>query len=163
VWVQDLKPFPKPSWGLPINTLNISSMTKNSTKSNINPHWFSIEKQVVWVGNLCGPHQLSLWKLAWGFGKLPRPTEIGLFRAASHYGRRSRGRWFPAVRLQEIKNSASRPFTLEVEVQRPALSKMPTWQYFFTKATDSQRKFGLDRNGNPNYGREAVNFFSITN
>jgi len=29
--------------------------------------------------------------------------------------------------------------------------------------TDSQRKFGLDGNGNPNYGREAVGFFSLKN
>jgi hypothetical protein len=31
------------------------------------------------------------------------------------------------------------------------------------KATDSQRKFGPDGNGNPNYGQEAVNFFSLQN
>jgi hypothetical protein len=29
-----------------------------------------------------------------------------------------------------------------------------------TKAADSQRKFGFDVNGNPNFGREAVKFFS---
>jgi hypothetical protein len=29
------------------------------------------------------------------------------------------------------------------------------------KVTDSQRKFGLDGNGNPNYGREAVGFVSF--
>jgi hypothetical protein len=28
------------------------------------------------------------------------------------------------------------------------------------KATDSRRKFGSDGNGNPNYGREVVGFFS---
>jgi hypothetical protein len=28
---------------------------------------------------------------------------------------------------------------------------------------DSQRKFGLNGNGNPNYGREAVGFFSYKN
>jgi hypothetical protein len=28
-----------------------------------------------------------------------------------------------------------------------------------TKAIDSQRKFGIDRNGNPNYGEEADVFF----
>ena len=33
-------------------------------------------------------------------------------RAASHYGRRSRGRRFPPIRLQETKSLASRPFTL---------------------------------------------------
>jgi hypothetical protein len=35
--------------------------------------------------------------------------------------------------------------------------------YFLKKATDSRRKFGLDGNGNPNYGRQAVNFFSFKN
>ena len=29
------------------------------------------------------------------------------------------------------------------------------------KATDSQRKFGSDGNGNPNYGREVVDLFSL--
>jgi hypothetical protein len=35
--------------------------------------------------------------------------------------------------------------------------------YFLKKATDSRRKFGLDGNENPNYGREAVGFFSLNN
>jgi hypothetical protein len=35
--------------------------------------------------------------------------------------------------------------------------------YFLKKATDSQRKFGSDGNGNPNYGREAVGFFPLKN
>jgi hypothetical protein len=35
--------------------------------------------------------------------------------------------------------------------------------YFWKEPTDSQRKFGLDGNGNPNYGREAVGFFSLKN
>jgi hypothetical protein len=59
------------------------------------------------------------------------------------------------------ENSASRLFTLEAKVQRPLLSKMPSWQSFLTKATDSQMKFGLDMNGNPNYGQEAVSFLFI--
>jgi hypothetical protein len=33
-------------------------------------------------------------------------------RGASHYGRRLKGRRFPPIKLQEIKSSASRPFTL---------------------------------------------------
>jgi hypothetical protein len=33
-------------------------------------------------------------------------------RGASIYGRRSRGRWFSPINLQETKSSASRPFTL---------------------------------------------------
>jgi hypothetical protein len=37
---------------------------------------------------------------------------------------------------------------------------MPTRQYNLTKAMDSRRKFGPDKIGNPNYGQEAVNFFS---
>ena len=42
--------------------------------------------------------------------------------------------------------------TLHTRGQRPLLSKMPTWQYFLTKVTDSQRKFGSYMNGDPNYG-----------
>jgi hypothetical protein len=30
-----------------------------------------------------------------------------------------------------------------------------------TKATNSRRKFGSDRHGNPNYGREAVDSFPL--
>jgi len=37
---------------------------------------------------------------------------------------------------------------------------MPTWQHFLTQilteVTDSRRKFGLNSNGNPNNGREAI-------
>ena len=82
---------------------------------------------------------------------------------ASHYGQWSSGRRYPPIRLQETKNSASRSFTLEAKVQRPSQFKMPTWQYlfFFIKGTDSLRKFGLARNGNPNYGGEAINLFSF--
>ena len=36
---------------------------------------------------------------------------------------------------------------------------LPTWQYFWTKVMDSRRKFGLDKNGNPNHGREVVDYF----
>ena len=53
----------------------------------------------------------------------------------------------------------SRPFILEAKVQRLSLSKMPTWQKNLTKPMDSRRKFGSDKNGNPNYNWEAVNFF----
>jgi hypothetical protein len=65
------------------------------------------------------------------------------------------------IRLQETKNLASWPFTLEAKVQRPSLSKTPTWHYFFTKATDSRRKSKLDWNGNPKYGQETVKKFSL--
>jgi hypothetical protein len=82
-------------------------------------------------------------------------------KAASHYHLRSRGRQFPPIRLQETKNLVSRPFTLEAKVQRPSLSQMPPWYYFLTKVTNSQRKFGLDRIENPNYGQEAVNFSTL--
>jgi hypothetical protein len=37
--------------------------------------------------------------------------EVAL-RATSHYGRKSRGRRFPRIKLQETKSLASRPFTL---------------------------------------------------
>jgi hypothetical protein len=46
------------------------------------------------------------------------------------------------------------------KVQRPLHFKS---DYFMKKAMDSRRKFGLDGNGNPNYGREAVGFFSLNN
>jgi len=45
-------------------------------------------------------------------------------KTISHYGRRKRSRQFPP--LQEMKNSASQPFTLKTKVRRPPLSKMPT-------------------------------------
>ena len=32
---------------------------------------------------------------------------------------------------------------------------------FFTKATNSRREFGLDMNGNPIYGWEAIDSFSL--
>ena len=34
---------------------------------------------------------------------------------------------------------------------------------FLKKATGSRRKFGSEGNGNPNYGREVVSFFSFKN
>jgi hypothetical protein len=43
-----------------------------------------------------------------------------------------------------------------VKVQRPLQFNMIT---FWKKAKDSRRKFGLDGNGNPNYGREDIGFF----
>jgi hypothetical protein len=46
------------------------------------------------------------------------------------------------------------------KVQRLSHFKMI---YFLKKATDPRRKFGLDGNGNPKYGREAVGFFSLDN
>jgi hypothetical protein len=39
-------------------------------------------------------------------------VRIVRFRGVSHYGRRSRGRRFSPIKLQETKSSASRPFTL---------------------------------------------------
>ena len=59
----------------------------------------------------------------------------------------------PSIFANRIKCSTSQPFTLWTKVV--AILNY----YFLTKATNSQRKFGLDRNGNPNYGREAANFF----
>jgi hypothetical protein len=44
---------------------------------------------------------------------------VQFFRAVSHYGRRSRGRQFSLIRLQETKNLTSRLFILEAKVQRP--------------------------------------------
>jgi hypothetical protein len=80
-------------------------------------------------------------------------------RAGSHYGQRSRGRRFPPIKLQETKSLASRPFTLWPKSKGRHILN----DYFLKKAMDSRRKFGLDGNGNPNYGREAVGFFSLNN
>jgi hypothetical protein len=44
---------------------------------------------------------------------------------------------FQQFYLQETKDSTSSPFALEGKVQRLSLSEISTWQYFFTKATDS--------------------------
>jgi hypothetical protein len=58
----------------------------------------------------------GLWTLSFGLPQFHGHgswlvCEVAL-RGASHYGRRSRGRWFPPIKLQETKSSASRPFTL---------------------------------------------------
>ena len=65
---------------------------------------------------------------------------LAKLRAASHYGRRSRGRRFPPIKLQETMVLASRPFTLEAKVQRPWTFKMLTWQHFLTKVTASREE-----------------------
>ena len=59
--------------------------------------------------------------------------EVGV-RVASHYGQRSKSKGHRSPKCMHGKT--------------------------LTKAMDSQRKFGSDRNGNPNYDREASNFFS---
>ena len=87
-----------------------------------------------------------------------RSTHTYKSRPTSHYGRRSRGRRFPPIKLQETKSSASRPFTLRPKSKGRRNLKC---LLFDDKATDSRRKFGSDGNGNPNYGREAVGFFSL--
>jgi hypothetical protein len=84
---------------------------------------------------------------------------VQILRAASHCGRRSRGRRFPQIRLQEIQNSTSRSFTLARGQSLTSLFKMLTWQYSLSKVTEYKRKFGLDKNENPNYGCEAVDIF----
>jgi hypothetical protein len=61
--------------------------------------------------------------------------------------------------VQETKSSASQPFTLWPKSKGRRILK---W-LLFKRATDSRRKFGLDGNGNPNYGQEVVGFFSINN
>ena len=55
------------------------------------------------------------------------------------------------IQIVRKKNSASSSFTLEANVHRTSLSKMRTWRCSLTKATISQRKFGLDNNEYPNY------------
>jgi hypothetical protein len=81
------------------------------------------------------------------------------FGSSSHYGPRSRGCDFhqsdcekPRIRL------ASRSFTLEAKFKGRCSSKCLHGSFFLTKATDSPRKFGSDKNGNPNYGQEAIDF-----
>jgi hypothetical protein len=109
----------------------------------------------------------GLWALSFGLSQFRSHSywlmyEVTLLLGSLyHYGRRSRGRRFPPIKLQETKNSASRPFTLEAKVQRPLFPKMPTWQYILTKVTNSRRKFGPDMNENPNYGREAIDPSSL--
>ena len=87
----------------------------------------------------------------------------GTIRAASHYGRRSRGRRFPPIGLQETKSSASRPFTLEAKVQRPSPSKMPTWQHFLTKATASRKEVWVGREWKPKLWSRGRRFLFIKN
>jgi hypothetical protein len=70
-------------------------------------------------------------------------------RGASHYGRRSRGRRFPPIKLQETKSSID-PSHYGQSPKAVAFEK----DYFLKEATDSRRKFVSDMNGNPNYGRE---------
>jgi hypothetical protein len=100
---------------------------------------------------------LGIWNPVWnGKSQLPSSQQL---RVTSHYGQRSRGHWFPPIILQETKNLASRPFTLEAKVQSPSLSKISTWQYFLTKAMDFRRKSESAMNKNPNYGQEVVDYF----
>jgi hypothetical protein len=59
------------------------------------------------------------------------------------------------IRLRDTKNSASQSFTLEAKVQMLSLSINSCMAIIFSiKATNSQRKGGIDMNGNPNNGRE---------
>ena len=63
----------------------------------------------------------------------------------------------PPLILQETKTFGLSTLRTKAKVQRLSQFKMIT---FLRKATDSQRKFESDGNGNQNYGREAVGFFS---
>ena len=56
--------------------------------------------------------RLDLYK--WILSSATSFWQLGLakLRGTSQYGWRSRGRWFPSIKLQETKSSASRPFTL---------------------------------------------------
>jgi len=60
-------------------------------------------------------------------------TSKGYF-IQSYYGRRLRGHWFPPMRLQETKNLASRPFTLEAKVQRPSSYMVVLYDSFFDQS-----------------------------
>jgi hypothetical protein len=59
--------------------------------------------------------------------------------------------------MQETKSSATWPFT-----PWPKSKGILKW-LLFEEGDNSRRKFGLDKNGNPNYGREAVGFISLNN
>jgi hypothetical protein len=62
-----------------------------------------------------------------------------------------------AVDFHQSNCKKSRVWSLN----RSHYGQSPNFQRLSKKATDSRRKFGLDGNGNPKYGREAISFFSI--
>ena len=86
-----------------------------------------------------------------------------MLRAASHYGRRSRGRRFPPIKLQETMISASRPFTLKAKVQRPWTSKMLTWQHFSTKVMTSREEVWVLQDWKPKLWSRGCQFVFIKN
>ena len=47
-------------------------------------------------------------------------------------------RRFSPITLQETRSLASRPFTLEIKVERLRPSKMPAWQHFFDTGNGNQ-------------------------
>jgi len=73
------------------------------------------------------------------------------------------------VDFHQIKIARNQEFTLSTlhttcqKSKSLSLSKISTWQYFLTQVltttTYSGRKFESDKNGNPNYGREVIDFF----
>jgi hypothetical protein len=73
-----------------------------------------------------------------------------IIRVASHYGRRSRGRRFSPIKLQETKHLASRPFILwpKSKVQRPSQFRMPT----FDEGDKLLQEVWVGWEWNPNYG-----------
>jgi hypothetical protein len=101
-----------------------------------NVMWLEAEKRVVY-----NP-QINESEIGRGWCILRHLMNCMAFvRATSQYGQRSRGHQFASIRLQETKNLAFWPFTLEAKVQRPSQFNM---LYFLTKTTDSQITFGSE-------------------
>jgi hypothetical protein len=69
----------------------------------------------------------------------------------------AKGREAVDFHQSNCKNPRVRPLNPSHYSQSPKVIN----DYFLKKATDSRRKFGSDGNGNPNYGWEAVGFFSL--
>ena len=63
----------------------------------------------------------------------------------------NRGRRFSPIILQEIEETKSLAFQFFI-LRLKSKGRRNLKQYFWKKATDSQRKFESNGNGNPNYG-----------
>ena len=80
-------------------------------------------------------------------------------RGTSHYSWRSRGRRFPPIKLQETKSSVSRPFTLWPKFKDCCNLK---W-LLFEEGDGLSEEVWSDKNGNPTYCWEVVDFLPLKN
>jgi hypothetical protein len=78
-------------------------------------------------------------------------------RDASQYGWRSRGRWFPSIKLQEIKSSTSRPFTLWAKSKGRSYLK---W-LLFEKNNGLLKEVWVGRDWKPTLWSRGCQFFFI--